>query len=455
MTGAAAQPHALLLRGGRIVDPARGVDATGDLLSVGGRIERVSPGRRIDDVPADCVVIECDGRIVAPGLVDPHVHLREPGGEAKETIESGTQAAAAGGFTTVCCMPNTTPCIDTPTVVRYVERAARGVDARVFVVAAATVGRKGEQLAPMASMAAAGAVAFSDDGDGIANPAMMRRVLEVCASLGKPFMQHCQDAQLSEGGVMNEGAVATRLGLLPWPREAEEIMLERDLRLDRRIGARYHAQHLSSGESAAILRRARAEGIPASGEVSPHHLLLTDDACLGYDTMAKMNPPLRGARDIAMLKEAVADGTIDVLATDHAPHTAAEKARDFASAPFGIIGLESALPLYAKALVEDGVIGWPRLVELLTLAPARLCGLSDGTSGIGTLAPEGASDISVIDPSLEWTIDASAFRSRSRNCPFDGWRVRGRAVLTILGGRIVHEVPGALDVHGQVTGAAT
>jgi dihydroorotase len=232
-------------------------------------------------------------------------------------------------------------------------------------------------------------------------------------------------------------------------------MLERDLRLDRRIGARYHAQHLSSGESAAILRRARAEGIPASGEVSPHHLLLTDDACLGYDTMAKMNPPLRGARDIAMLKEAVADGTIDVLATDHAPHTAAEKARDFASAPFGIIGLESALPLYAKALVEDGVIGWPRLVELLTLAPARLCGLSDGASGIGTLAPEGASDISVIDPSLEWTIDASAFRSRSRNCPFDGWRVRGRAVLTILGGRIVHEVPGALDVHGQVTGAAT
>lgn len=446
---------ALLLRGGRLIDPARGLDATGDLLAIGGRIERLSTSAPITDLPPDAIVVECEGRIVAPGLVDPHVHLREPGGEAKETIQTGTQAAAAGGFTTVCCMPNTNPCLDTPTVVRYVERAARGMDARVFVVAAATVGRKGEQLAPMATMAAAGAVAFSDDGDGIANPAMMRRVLEVCASLDRPFMQHCQDAQLSEGGAMNEGPVATRLGLVPWPREAEEIMLERDLRLNRRIGARYHAQHLSSGESATILRRARAEGIRASGEVSPHHLLLTDEACLGYDTMAKMNPPLRGARDIAMLKEAVADGTIDVLATDHAPHTAAEKARDFASAPFGIIGLECALPLYAKALVEDGVIGWPRLVELMTLAPARLAGLTDGARGIGTLAPEGAADITVIDPTLEWTIDAGAFRSRSRNCPFDGWRVRGRAVLTVLGGRVVHEVPGALGVHGLVTGSAS
>ena len=434
MSGA-SQP--ILLRGGRIVDPALGIDAEGDVLLAGGLVAELAPGRRID-ATGGVRVIDCGGMIVAPGLIDPHVHLREPGGEAKETIRTGAAAAAAGGFAAVCCMPNTSPTLDTPTVVRYVQHAARGADCEVFVVAAATVGRKGEQLAPMSAMAAAGAVAFSDDGDGVANPAMMRRVLEVCASLDRAFMQHCQDAQLSEGGVMNEGPVATRLGLLPWPREAEEVMLERDVRLNRAIGARYHAQHLSSGGSAEIIRRARRDGLPVSGEVSPHHLLLTDEACDGYDTMAKMNPPLRGARDIALLKEAVADGTIDVLATDHAPHTAAEKARDFSSAPFGIIGLECALPLYAKALVEDGVIGWPRLVELLSIQPARLCGLD--ARGFGSLAPGNPAHATVIDPRREWTIDADSFRSKSRNCPFHGWRVRGRAVLTVVGGRIVHEV---------------
>ncbi|MFZ9914018.1 MAG: dihydroorotase, partial [Phycisphaerales bacterium] len=434
------EPAPILLRGGRIVDAAAGIDREGDVLIARGRIAKIAPGARID-APAEARTVDCGGKIVCAGLVDPHVHLREPGGEAKETIETGAAAAIAGGFTTVCCMPNTNPAIDTPTVVRYVQHAARHVPASVFVVAAATVGRKGEQLAPMASMAAAGAIGFSDDGEGIANPAMMRKVLEVCAALGKPFMQHCQDAQLSEGGVMNEGPVATRLGLLPWPREAEELMLERDVRLNRSIGARYHAQHLSSGGSAGILRRARAEGNRVSGEVSPHHLLLTDEACEGYDTQAKMNPPLRTARDIAELKEAVADGTIDVLATDHAPHTAAEKARDFASAPFGIIGLECALPLYAKALVDDGVIGWTRLVELLTLAPARLCGLD--TRGVGVLREGDVAAVTVIDPTLEWTIDAAQFRSKSRNCPFDGWRVRGRAVMTIARGAVAFEAHAA------------
>lgn len=424
----------LLLSRGRIIDASQGIDREGDLLLADGRIARVAPGGSID-VPAGTRRIDCGGKIIAPGLVDPHVHLREPGGESKETIKTGTASAIAGGFTTVCCMPNTVPAIDTTTTVRFVQQAAKeAASARVFVVAAATVGRKGEQLAPMAAMASAGAVAFSDDGEGVANPAMMRRVLEVCASLGKTFMQHCQDAQLSEGGVMNEGPTATRLGLVPWPREAEEIMLERDVRLDRASRARYHAQHLSSGGSAAIIRRARAEGLPVSGEVSPHHLLLTDEACLGYNTQAKMNPPLRSARDIAQLKEAVADGTIDVLATDHAPHTAAEKARDFASAPFGIIGLDCALALYAKALVDDGVIGWPRLIELITHKPAQLCGLD--ARGIGTLREGAAGDVTVIDPNLEWTIDVSKFASKSRNCPFDGWRVRGRAVATILAGEV-------------------
>ncbi len=428
----------LLLRRGRILDASQGIDREGDVLVSEGRIARISTGGSID-VPQGTRQIDCGGKIIAPGLIDPHVHLREPGGESKETIKTGTASALAGGFTTVCCMPNTNPTIDSTTTVRFIQQAAReAASARVFVVAAATVGRKGEQLAPMAAMSAAGAVGFSDDGDGVANPAMMRRVLEVCASLGKPFMQHCQDAQLAEHGVMNEGAVATRLGLLPWPREAEEIMLERDVRLNRGPRARYHAQHLSSGGSAEIIRRARAEGLPVSGEVSPHHLLLTDDACEGYNTLAKMNPPLRTRRDIDELKKAVADGTIDVLATDHAPHTAAEKARDFASAPFGIIGLDCALALYVKALVDDGVIGWPRLIELLTRTPADLCGL--GHHGLGSLREGSAGDVTVIDPNLEWTIDVSTFASKSRNCPFHGWKVRGRATATIVGGRILWEL---------------
>ena len=442
----------LLLRRGRIIDAAQGIDAEGDLLVANGRIARIALGRSLD-APAGARTIDCGGRIIAPGLIDPHVHLREPGGEAKETIRTGTASAVAGGFTTVCCMPNTNPTIDTATSVRLVDQCAREAhSARVFVVAAATVGRKGEQLAPMASMAAAGAVGFSDDGDGIANPAMMRRVLEVCASLGKPFMQHCQDAALSEGGVMHEGAVATRLGLLPWPREAEEIMLERDVRLNRTPRARYHAQHLSSGESANIIRAAQAEGLPVSGEVSPHHLLLTDESCAGYNTLAKMNPPLRTASDIAQLKRAIADGTIDVLATDHAPHTDAEKARDFASAPFGIIGLDCALALYVKALIDDDVIEWPRLIELLTRTPAALCALEAinvccGTTsnvssahGLGSLREGGVADITVIDPKLAWTIDVATFASKSRNCPFDGWKVRGRATHTVVGGRVVFEL---------------
>ena len=431
-----------LLRRGRIIDAVQAIDAEGDLLIVDGRVAKIALGRSID-APESARVIDCGGRFVTPGLIDPHVHLREPGGEAKETVRTGSASALAGGFTSVCCMPNTSPALDTATTVRAVQRAAReAANARVFVVGAATVARKGEQLAPMHSMASAGAVAFSDDGECIMHPAMMRRVLEVCASLGKTFMQHCQDHQLSEGGVMHEGPTATRLGLLPWPREAEEIIVERDVRMNKPIGAHYHAQHLSSGGSAAILRRARAEGIRCSGEASPHHLLLTDEACEGYNTQAKMNPPLRTARDIAELKAAIADGTIDVLATDHAPHTAAEKARDFASAPFGIIGLDCALPLYAKALVEDGVIGWPRMIELMTRTPAALCGLD--ALGLGSLAVGAPADITVIDPTLEWTINVNEFASKSRNCPFHGWRVRGRSVCTVVGGRIAHELPALL-----------
>ena len=436
--------RALHFRGGRIIDPLTKRDETGELLVVGECIQAIAYGGKVN-APSHARVIDCGGAILCPGLIDPHVHLREPGGEAKETIATGTRSAAAGGFTTVCCMPNTNPCLDTAMAVRFVEgRAAEAASARVFVVGAATVGRKGDQLAPMASMAHAGAVAFSDDGDGIASGGMMRRVLEVCKTLDRAFMQHCQDASLSEGGLINEGPVATRLGLLPWPRDAEEVMFERDLRLNTRIDARYHAQHLSSGGSARILREARARvgadrAHRISGEAAPHHLLLTCDACDGYNTGAKMNPPLRTQWDINELKLAIADGTIDVLATDHAPHTIAEKARDFASAPFGIIGLECALALYAKALVEDGVIDWPQLIQLLTLAPARLCGLASRVDGIGTLTVGGIADLTLIDPENSWTIRADAFQSKSRNCPFDGWNVRAKPVMTVRAGEILFD----------------
>jgi dihydroorotase len=432
----------ILLTGGRAIDPASGLDGTADVLLRDGRIAAIATKRgelRAGDADR---TIDCDGRIVAPGLIDPHVHLREPGGEAKETIRTGGAAAVAGGFTTVCCMPNTNPTLDSAAMVEFVRmRAGEANQARVFVVGAATVGRQGEQLAPMGAMTAAGAVGFSDDGDGIASAEMMRKVLAVCQSLDRVFMQHCQEPTLTQGGVMNAGPLATRLGLGGWPAVAEELMLSRDIYLNRAIGCRYHAQHLSSGGSADILRRARAEGQPVSGEAAPHHLLLTEDACDGYNTMAKMNPPLRTKRDVAALKNAIADGTITVLATDHAPHTIAEKDRDFSSAPFGIIGVECALPLYVRALIDDGVIDWQRLIAMMTIEPARLCGFDrrPGLESLGTLRVGGLADVTVIDPGAEWTIRVEHFASRSRNCPFDGWTVRGRATHTIVGGVVRFE----------------
>jgi dihydroorotase len=385
-------------------------------------------------------VIDCDGLMVVPGLVDPHVHLREPGGEHKETIATGVAAAIAGGFTSVCCMPNTTPCLDSGPLVEFVRlRAREAGQARVFVAGAATVGRAGEQLAPMAAMKHAGAVAFTDDGDGIANAQVMVRVLQMTKAVGCPFMQHCQEPALTQGAAMNAGPLQAKLGLGAWPAIAEELMLERDVMLNRAVGARYHAQHLSCAGSAEIIRRARAAGQPVSGEASPHHLLLTDDACDNYNTMAKMNPPLRTAADVQALRQAVADGTIDVLATDHAPHSDAEKARDFAGAPFGIIGLEHALPLYREALVDSGAIAWPRLIALLTIQPARLLGLD--AMGLGTLRVGAPGDVTVIDPEARWTVDPAEGRSKSRNTPFAGRALRGRAVHVFVDGA-AKSVPG-------------
>ncbi len=423
----------LLLRSGRVICPASNFDQTADLLVVDGRVAALSTTRGQLAI-AGAETVECDGLIVSPGLIDPHVHLREPGGEHKETIATGAAAAIAGGFTSVCCMPNTNPCLDSAPLVEFVRLRAREAGlCRVFVAGAATLGRKGEQLAPMTAMGQAGAVAFTDDGDGIASAQMMLRVLQMCKAAGRPFMQHCQEPTLTQGGTMNSGPLQAKLGLGGWPPVAEELMLERDVLLNRGVGARYHAQHLSCAGSAQILRRARAEGQPVSGEASPHHLLLTDDACDGYATDAKMNPPLRTSADVQALRQAVADGTINVLATDHAPHSDAEKARDFSNAPFGIVGLETALALYAKALVEPGAIGWPRLIALLTIEPAMLLGLD--AIGLGTLRVGAPGDVTLIDPSERWTIDPAKFVSRSRNTPFGGLQVSGRAKAVWVEGR--------------------
>ena len=421
----------ILVRGGRVIDPVRSVDAVGDVLLRDGRVERIS----LTPLPASGVrAIDADGCLVCPGLIDPHVHLREPGGERKETIRTGAEAAIAGGFTMVACMPNTQPALDLPSLVDFVRlKAAEAGLARVRVVAAATVGREGAKLAPMGAMARAGAVAFSDDGDGVASALMMRRVLATCRSIDRPFLQHCQDPTLTVDAAMNEGPMAAKLGLGGWPAVAEELMFERDVRLNASIGCRYHAQHLSSAGSVEILRRAKAAGQPVSGEASPHHLLLTDAACEGWNTIAKVNPPLRGAEDARALRDAVADGTIEVLATDHAPHTASEKGRDFASAPFGCIGLESAVGMYGLALVKSGAMAWPEVIERMTVGPARLLGLLE--QGFGRLFEGGPADVTVIDPNAQWKIDATTFRSRSRNCPFDGWTALGRPVASIVNGR--------------------
>ncbi len=423
------------------MDPATGFDQRADVLISEGvvvDIGRVTP-------PPETQTLDAQGCIVAPGLIDLHVHLREPDPEHVETIASGCAAAVNGGFSAVCVMPNTQPPIDGPAQVEYVQNRGRlAQGARVFVSGCATRGRQGEELAAIASMAKAGAVAFTDDGDCVTCPRLLTEVLVAVGAAGRCFMQHCQDPSLTGGASMNAGPLATRLGLAGWPPVAEEIIIERDIRLNRTIGCRYHAQHLSSGDSVEIIRRARGEGLPVTAEVTPHHLLLTEDGCRLYDTSAKMNPPLRTAHDIARLKEGVADGTITILACDHAPHPLHRKQTDFEEAAFGVVGLECALPLYSRALVEDGVIDWMTLLAMMTINPARLLGID--RMGLGAISLGGPADITVIDPQLEWTVRAREFASAGRSCPFEGWTVRGRAIATIVGGE-----PRMLRARDRVT----
>lgn len=429
----------LLIAGGRVVDPASGFDGDADVAIEDGRVVAIGAG--LARGPATRVV-DAAACLVVPGLIDPHVHMRDPGKEEAETILTGAAAAAAGGFTSVCCMPNTTPALDSEVLVRYVLARGEHSACRVFPVAAATRGRRGEELADIALCARAGAVGFSDDGDGVASAGVMLRALGAVKATGRAFMQHAQEPTLTRGAAMHAGEVSVRLGLTGWARIGEELMVERDLRLNRGVGCRYHVQHVSSAGTVDELRRARREGQPVSGEASPHHLLLTHEEVEregGYWTMAKMNPPLRERSDVEALREGVADGTITVLATDHAPHTAEEKGLPFEHAPFGIIGLETAVPLYIEALVTTGAIGWTRLVELLTVEPARLCGLD--ALGLGRLAVGGPADVTVIAPDHEWTIGLDDLAGRSRNTPFLGRQVRGRAVCTVCRGVVTYESP--------------
>src|SRR4051794_11895037 len=404
----------LLIQAGMILDPSQRLNRRGDLLVRDGRIAAIG-----DSFGKADRVIDASGCLVTPGLIDIHVHFREPGDEEEETIASGSQAAVAGGFTSVCCMPNTKPALDNEGLIEFICREAEREGAcHVHPIGAITKERAGKELAEIGSMKARGAIAFSDDGVGVADPSVMRKALQYAKMFDAVLMQHCEEPTLT-GGSMHAGLVSTTLGLGGIPAEAEQLMIARDLLLNRTIGCRYHVQHISTAGSVELIRRAKADGQQVTAEVAPHHLLLTDECCRSYDTCFKMTPPLRTAADVQACIDGVRDGTIDILATDHAPHLAEEKELEFQYAPFGIIGLECALALYVKALVTPCHVDWMKLVDLMSTRPARIVGLD--RTGKGTLREGADADVTIIDPDADWTIDVERFRSKSRNCPFQGW----------------------------------
>ncbi|MFQ5663186.1 MAG: dihydroorotase [Terriglobia bacterium] len=418
-----------VIKNGRVVDPASGLDARRDVLIEEGRIAAVD--KTIERPDAD--LFDAAHLVVAPGFIDLHVHLREPGQEGAETIASGTEAAAAGGFTAVACMPNTQPANDTPMVTRYIiGQAAQTARVRVYPIGAVTKGNAGEELAELESLRAAGVVALSDDGRPVGNTRILRRALEYCRTLDLPLIDHCEDPHLAAGGVMHEGEWSLRLALRGIPALAEELPVMRNVRLAALTGARVHIAHLSTRGALEAIRRAKQQGVRVTCEVTPHHFTLTDEACRNYDTRAKMNPPLRGPKDVAALVEALADGTVDAIASDHAPHPQAEKQRDFESAPFGVIGLETALGLALEKLYHTGKISLVRLVELLSTHPARILGIAGGRLKVGAPA-----DITIFSPERPWTYRAADGLSKSRNSPFDGWSFRGGPVATLVNGQIV------------------
>jgi dihydroorotase len=415
------QYNAIWLRGGTVIDPRRSRVEVADVAIVDGLVAKSAPD--------DAHTIDASSLIVCPGLMDIHIHLREPGQSHKETIETGTAAAAAGGFTYVACMPNTQPVLDSPEQVRWViEQASKAGHCAVGPIAAITQGRAGRELTDFAALREAGAVAFSDDGTGIEDDAVMRRAFELAHDCDAVLIQHCEYKDISAGGVMHQGDVAERLGFPGLDPRSEEAMIERDIKLCQETGGRYHVAHISTAVGIELVRKAKSEGIRVTAEVCPHHLILTDTACAKADPNTKMHPPLRSALDVHACREGLLDGTIDCIVTDHAPHAENEKSVGFLKAPPGIVGLETAVGLAAHAMVETGIAGWQHMIVWLSTAPATVLGQTPGGVEIGEPA-----NLTLIDPTEHWTVNATQFQTKSQNTPFSGWKLTGRPVATIRG----------------------
>jgi dihydroorotase len=421
----------LVLSGGRIIDPVTGYIGAGTVHVSAGKISRVE--KRKSSAGSGKNMIDLKGRLVCPGLIDMHVHLREPGREDEETIMSGSEAAAAGGFTSIACMPNTEPAIDNVEAIEYINERSLMAPVKVYPIGAVTVGRKGENLTEMLEMSGCGAVAFSDDGSGVQNNDIMRRALEYVRACNVPLISHCEFSDLAVDGVMNEGYISTQLGLRGIPSVAEELMVARDIMLAEFTRSRVHIAHVSTAGSVELIKRAKKAKINVTAEATPHHFTLTDDLVKSFDTNLKVNPPLRTQKDVDAVRKGLKDGTIDAIVTDHAPHSVEEKELEFDYAPFGLIGLETAVGLVSTELVGKKILTWPQAIHRLSTAPAKILGITGGALEEGAPA-----DITVIDPSLEWVVDPDRFKSLSRNTPFAGRKLKGRAVMTIVDGDIAY-----------------
>ncbi len=418
----------ILIKNGHIIDPANKVDETLDILVSDGKIAKLGKPGSLSTGGAE--IVDASEKLIVPGLIDMHAHLREPGFEYKETIATGTAAATAGGFTSICCMPNTNPVNDNRSITAFILSQARDATAQVYPIGAITKGSKGEELAEMGELHQAGCVAVSDDGKSVMNAALMRRAMEYAKIFDMLIISHCEDSTLSGNGVMNEGIVSTELGLRGIPRAAEDVMTGRDISLAELTGCRLHIAHVSTAGSVRMVRDAKSRGVKVTAETCPHYFTLTDEAVRGYNTMAKINPPLRTAEDVAAVKQGLKDGTIDVIATDHAPHGMDEKSGEFDYAPFGVVGLETALGLTLK-LVEEGVLSLSQAIQKMSAHPGAILKI-----GKGTLAAGSDAYITIIAPNVAWTVDASQFRSKSKNTPFNGWKLKGKAVRTITAGKL-------------------
>jgi len=426
----------ILIRGGRIVDPSQEIDRTGDLLLRDGKVVGID----VDVMPADVdETIDATGLIVTPGLIDMHVHLREPGREEDETIATGTASAVAGGFASIACIPNTNPPIDTQATVEFIQhQAVRADNCNVFVVACVSKNREGKELAEIGQLVAAGAVAFSDDGAPVYDAELMRRALEYCSMFDKPILNHEEVLELTRGGaVMHEGLVSTILGLPGMPSAAEDVMVGRDIALAEATGGRVHVMHISTAGAVELVRRAKRRGVPVTTEVCPHHFTLTDECLRTFDSNYKMSPPLRSRDDVEACLDGLIDDTIEVICTDHAPHALEKKMQELDVAPFGIVGLETCLPLVITHLVIPGHLTWPQAIRKMTINPARILGVDKGT-----LRPGADADVTIIDPELNWTVDPQQFKSKSKNSPYGGHELTGRAVVTIVGGRVKYQLHG-------------